>query len=652
MNTKIFLIGIATLLVLSVPHQSFAQYSKYAPGSQVVIGEFLFEDDFTPSTEDCTLTVKEPDGDVAVNAVTMDERADGWHSYTFVPASIDGIWSAIMSCGSGASLVKTDKSFEIGLNEVDETGIADAVWSATTRSLTTFGSLVSDIWSAGTRTLTGIGALAADFWNDGYAPTRRLSDATLSGGGGLATEATVQSTVDAAESDIIDEVLENRTLINALNNISAADVWSYGTRSINSGTVDLSTASQEAIWNVASTDLDTTGSVGKLVVDNIDAQISSRGISNLTAADVWSAATRTLTDYSTSSVATAVWANGARTLTNYGNDITAQQVWDVLTSSLTTVGSIGSQVTTNLDTAISTRASLTSQQDGWRVTMSDVDRQMASKVYRAKVVVLDYSATPTAAFAAPKITLYDALRNVVVTEANMTSIGTGVYEYTYTVPLAGEQGLWESVVTTEVESGKTLTTNDYWEVTSSPAQVLINEVTDLTTPSILANVTITNEGLVGYEYDYEWCVVTDSGNPCGGGNDVYYASAAKFINPGEDFNTNLSATVPDAGNYIFKLVVYFGTENSKASRTFTATGDSAPPGGGGGGGGGGSTPAPSGCNGADFNGDNFVNSVDFSILLAFWKTTAPFRNSCVDINKDNQVDSVDFSILLFQWGRR
>jgi hypothetical protein len=38
-------------------------------------------------------------------------------------------------------------------------------------------------------------------------------------------------------------------------------------------------------------------------------------------------------------------------------------------------------------------------------------------------------------------------------------------------------------------------------------------------------------------------------------------------------------------------------------------------------------------------------------MLSFWKTSAPFKNSCVDINIDKQVNSVDFSILLYQWGK-
>jgi hypothetical protein len=58
------------------------------------------------------------------------------------------------------------------------------------------------------------------------------------------------------------------------------------------------------------------------------------------------------------------------------------------------------------------------------------------------------------------------------------------------------------------------------------------------------------------------------------------------------------------------------------------------------------------CTGADFNHDSKVNSIDFSILLAFWKTSWPFKNPCVDTNDDKQVNSVDFSIMMYQWGAK
>ncbi|PIV43335.1 MAG: hypothetical protein COS26_00685, partial [Candidatus Nealsonbacteria bacterium CG02_land_8_20_14_3_00_40_11] len=98
-------------------------------------------------------------------------------------------------------------------------------------------------------------------------------------------------------------------------------------------------------------------------------------------------------------------------------------------------------------------------------------------------------------------------------------------------------------------------------------------------------------------------------------------------------------------------------DNKSVTATFNLKAPSPPPSGGGGGGGGGGgalppTPPPTApsCHGADFNLDGTVNSVDFSILLYFWNTNYPFKNSCVDINKDKKVNSVDFSILLYQWG--
>jgi hypothetical protein len=274
---------------------------------------------------------------------------------------------------------------------------------------------------------------------------------------------------------------------------------------------------------------------------------------------------------------------------------------------------------------------------------------------------------------APTITIYDPSRNVVINGGTMTRTATGTYEYSYDTAPNAAPGVWESVFSTTVETGKILPGNDYWNVVSNPAQVIINSITDTTIPSIAANLTITNEGLSGYEYHYEWCVVSSPNNTCGDGDDTFYGSAAKYINPGEDFNTTLTATVPNPGNYYFKAIVHFGTEASGASRSFTAisdttTNNSGSGGSGGGGSGGGtgagasspSVPAktlPSAsnskvCIGADLNHDKKVNLTDFSIMMSFWKTVKPFKNPCADINRDSKVDSKDFSILLSQWNTR
>lgn len=76
----------------------------------------------------------------------------------------------------------------------------------------------------------------------------------------------------------------------------------------------LSATAIQAIWDALTSALTTVGSIGKLLVDNINATISSR--SSHAAADVWSVATRTLTSFGT--LVSDIWANATRTLTSVG----------------------------------------------------------------------------------------------------------------------------------------------------------------------------------------------------------------------------------------------------------------------------------------------------------------------------------------------
>lgn len=251
---------------------------------------------------------------------------------------------------------------------------------------------------------------------------------------------------------------------------------------------------------------------------------------------------------------------------------------DTITTNLNTVD-------TNLDSVLSTVNSIrTSQQKDYRVELSDVSEIQAGNTYRAKLTILDFESNPVDASTTPTIIIYDSTRVVAQTTTDMTKLSTGVYEYTSAVSSSATTGLWETIVNVDVGGTADIVRNDYWQVTGAPAQVVINSMSDLTVPSISANITITNEGGGAFEYQYEWCVVSSQTNQCGGDDDVYYASAAKLIATGDSFNPTLTATVSTVGDYWFKVVVYYGTEASGASRIFTATTETAtPPGGGGGG---------------------------------------------------------------------
>jgi len=126
---------------------------------------------------------------------------------------------------------------------------ASQVWQHTTRTLTSFGTLVSDIWNAGTRTLTSFGSLVSDIWS--YA-TRTLT------GGGDASQAkqdeilqdldemkkTTTGTFDRDPDSL--EAIRDRGDAAWGGSGTASEVWSYETRTLTAGG-DASQAKQDEI---------------------------------------------------------------------------------------------------------------------------------------------------------------------------------------------------------------------------------------------------------------------------------------------------------------------------------------------------------------------------------------------------------------------
>lgn len=222
--------------------------------------------------------------------------------------------------------------------------------------------------------------------------------------------------------------------VDALNDISAADVWTYATRTL-TGEVTLTSDSRKAIWDTACAILNTSGSVGKLVCDNLDTTVSSR--STLTASDVWNNVTRTITNLENpalSAIANSIWSNATRTLTSYGNDITAQDVWDVLTSSLVTVDSIGELLVTNVDEEISSRASQTSV-DNVATNVSDIEADVDVPVSsRASQASLDSHEASQAAFRSSTTTaLNDLSIDVAAISSQLSGIETKIDTITTTL---------------------------------------------------------------------------------------------------------------------------------------------------------------------------------------------------------------------------
>jgi hypothetical protein len=184
----------------------------YVAESDIVIGEYIYADDYSPTTDNCWVTIKNPSGTTVVSHALMSADADGWHHYSYTLSALEGKWPAFIECGTALAgdLLKVDKTFLVKAPEVTNDSVASSVWGAASRTLTSGVSIASDIWSATSRSLTSFGSLVSDVWSDTYAPIRRLTDATLTNGGTIA---------------VVNDIAVTNSLISSLNNISAADVW-------------------------------------------------------------------------------------------------------------------------------------------------------------------------------------------------------------------------------------------------------------------------------------------------------------------------------------------------------------------------------------------------------------------------------------------
>jgi hypothetical protein len=301
-------------------------------------------------------TISSRASQASINLLNNISASDVWEYSNRSITDPDAIWeyalADISTTGSVGKLIKDNLNATISSRS---TVTAADIWLAAERTLTssanfndpTTAQIATAVWGEANRTLTNYGnnITAADVWS--------VLSSSLTTVGSIGKQ--LSENVDVATS-----TRASQDSIDALNDITAADVWNYATRTI-TGDVTLTADSRKAIWDSACAILNNSGSVGKLVCDNLDTTVSSR--STLTASQVWAETTRTITNLENpalAALANSVWTNATKELTYYGNDITAKDVWDVLTSSLTTIDSIGKMLTVNIDDTISSRASQSS----------------------------------------------------------------------------------------------------------------------------------------------------------------------------------------------------------------------------------------------------------------------------------------------------
>jgi len=226
--------------------------------------------------------------------------------------------------------------------KADVSGIPAAVWGYATRTLSSFGTLISDIWSHATRTLSAFGFTVATQSDANVTAIKAKTD-------NLPTTPANEATLTAIKgAGWTDETLV--ALMTAIENISAGsgasaqEVWEYATRTL-TGLPALPTdwitaaslkadavteiqsglaleATLQAIRGASGDTLETLSDEIATVQADLDNPDQYKAdVSGIPAA-VWGYATRTLSSFGT--LISDIWSHATRTLSAFGFTVATQ----------------------------------------------------------------------------------------------------------------------------------------------------------------------------------------------------------------------------------------------------------------------------------------------------------------------------------------
>jgi len=220
MNSRLLTTFFLSTLIylLSSLSAKAGDYQQCITSSTCTIGEFLYDDSYTAlPSQTCTLNAKYPNGTAFITSQAMTSRSDGWYSYDASVGTTEGLYTATICCTPATGAVCLDKSFEVKTASGSSLTPA-AIWGYSDRTLTSYGSLVSDIWSYSSRSLTSFGSLVSDIW--GY------SGRTMTSFGSLITDIwgidnrslTSSTPAPSTLQNIITEQTKQRELLEKLVN--------------------------------------------------------------------------------------------------------------------------------------------------------------------------------------------------------------------------------------------------------------------------------------------------------------------------------------------------------------------------------------------------------------------------------------------------
>ena len=331
---------------------------------------------------------------------------------------------------------------------------AGGAWANTTNTLTAIGNgayyvelTATELNTLGTFQVRYKSANTAEFNMDGQVVAYDPNDTVRLGLTALPNVAAAASgglpTVDASNAVKV----QSGTGANQIS--LASGLVTVGTNNDKTGYA-LSSAAVQAIWDALTSALTTVGSIGKLIVDNLNATISSR-MASYTQPTGFLAATFPVTVAST----TNITGGTITTVTNLTNaptngDLTATMKASINAEADTALADAGVTGTRtayldklNISGNVASSGEVTSIQNNTRVVRvvpTAFERPDAgSTVFRIEILLYDEVGNMEAPDSAPTIGVVNeggTSRDVNLDSTTMTLVSTGRYRSTYTISTA------------------------------------------------------------------------------------------------------------------------------------------------------------------------------------------------------------------------
>lgn len=315
-----YLVGLVLLasLLVSPVQAAPADYQHCTLGSTCVVGEYFFDDNSLPITvgATCTLNSFDPTGTPHFVNQSLSPTADGWYAHSFSTTGYsEGVYRSTLCCSYAGDNLCIDKSFQVvDQSNLSETDIQNALLNATLSAYTNPGSV-----------------------------GERLNDPEL-------TTQNVQDAVWNADTADYTNPGTFGSFLGTLNNLSAADIWSYSNRTL-SGFGSL----VSDIWSHSTRTLTSFGSLVTDIWDNTPDEIATQS-------DITNQTTTLQTDINNQ---TSTLQNDINSQTNtINNSITNQTttLQNDISNQTTTIQNSLDQQTTDIETVIDNSQTSNSQE--------------------------------------------------------------------------------------------------------------------------------------------------------------------------------------------------------------------------------------------------------------------------------------------------